>query len=288
MYATRLLIVGFALSAVGAGGGLAAYDARLDATVVPGPSAGESEHVSLQSPSTCSFFFTSGTGDQFLKYCVTANGNITQLETPAGAEHVRVGLVGEGYGFCDFSSGAAYYDYAEFGDTPNWGLATLVSQSPTTVVIARTTSDGLWTLTQTFTQSASTSSVIVSMALKNNSTIDRHVSLIRFVDVDAHGVALNTLGNTFNSVFAWVPYPSPNNLDRRGLIMQNAVSGFPMHGGTTFRTDGFRHPPDPCPNFLLFGPSDTLTEVDGAMFMQFKSDVPKARTVTVRVSYKGL
>ena len=32
----------------------------------------------------CAFTFTSGHDETFFKYCVTANGNIVQLETPRG------------------------------------------------------------------------------------------------------------------------------------------------------------------------------------------------------------
>ena len=75
--------------------------------------------AALRSPfatSACSFTFTSGTNDTFLKYCVTANGNITQLETPQGHEHIAVGAFGEGYGLCDATVGSAqvpYFDYAD-------------------------------------------------------------------------------------------------------------------------------------------------------------------------------
>ena len=36
------------------------------------------------STTACSFTFTSGADGTFLKYCVTANGNIVQFEAPSG------------------------------------------------------------------------------------------------------------------------------------------------------------------------------------------------------------
>src|SRR5262245_36288224 len=104
--------------------------------------------------SLCAFTFTSGTNGSFVKYCVTANGNITQLEIPQFHEHLAAGAFGEGYGICDATAGAEYFDYADFGDSANWGPATLVTQSATLVKIARTTADGAWTLTQNITMVA--------------------------------------------------------------------------------------------------------------------------------------
>ncbi len=93
------------------------------------------------SPATCAFTFTTGAGDTFLKYCVTANGNITLFETPAGHEHIAVGIIGEGYGICDFgnhdSKPIEYFDYAESGDSGGWSAAAVVSQTAKSVKIAR-------------------------------------------------------------------------------------------------------------------------------------------------------
>jgi hypothetical protein len=79
-------------------------------------SAAQAAPRSPFATSTCSFAFTSGANDSFLKYCVTANGNITQLETPQGHEHIAVGAFGEGYGICDLNPFVGYFDYADFGD----------------------------------------------------------------------------------------------------------------------------------------------------------------------------
>jgi hypothetical protein len=96
--------------------------------------------------STCSFTFSSGSKNTFLKYCVTANGNIAQLETPAGAENIAVGSVGEGYGVCDLQNPAsptAYNDFADFGDSGNWSVTTVLNQDAKSVKLARTTRDGI-------------------------------------------------------------------------------------------------------------------------------------------------
>jgi hypothetical protein len=230
------------------------------------------------STSTCSFTFTSGANDTFLKYCVTANGNITQLETPLGQEHIAVGDFGEGYGFCDVHSGTAYGDYADAGDSGNWGTATVLTHNATTVKIVRSTSDGIWTLTQTITQVASTSSVKIGMTLKNNTTVDRPVTLLRYADVDAAGFLLNNLDGTVNSAFAW---NSLGNDGPFGLMLQNVgTSPFDRFG----YAQNFSGGANPCHISEAQGP---LTETDGSIVYMYFIDIPGRASKTVTVSYRG-
>jgi len=233
------------------------------------------------SSATCAFTFTSGANDTFLKYCVTANGNIALFQTPAGHEHIAVGQDGEGYGLCDLFSATAYNDYAEFGDSANWGPATVLSQNAKSVKIARTTSDGAWTLTQTFTQVAgSLPSVKIAMAMKNNTTEDRVVDLVRYADVDADGASLDSLDGTAHSAFGWQP---AGNGRKFGLAMQDVAS-------TSFH-EGFAQsvPQGPAPCDLLRDVAlATLTATDGSIFMFYELHVPKGTSKTVTVSYRGL
>src|SRR5262249_1254774 len=134
---------------------------KSDSTAPPpqaaAPQVARTAPVSAAATATCAFTFTSGANDSFLKYCVTANGNVVQFETPLGHEHIAHGVPGEGYGFCDINTRTEYFDYSFFGDSPNWGDPTVVNQNTNSVKIARTTIDGVWTLTQMFTQVAGTS-----------------------------------------------------------------------------------------------------------------------------------
>src|SRR5947208_526305 len=68
----------------------------------------------------CASTYTSGTGATFFQWCVTANGNIVSLQSPAGEEHIFEGTVGEGYQICNFTDSVAYTDYAAAADTGNW------------------------------------------------------------------------------------------------------------------------------------------------------------------------
>lgn len=64
-----------------------------------------SPYVTLEQPAsnsptaiqTCYWTFTSGSGNTYLSYCVTPNGNITYLETPHGyaqINHTYAALLG--------------------------------------------------------------------------------------------------------------------------------------------------------------------------------------------------
>ncbi len=88
---------------------------------------------------TCSYDFTTGSGNTFLSYCVTVNGNILDIQTPFGQN--MMGGNGEGYGICDQNAPMNYTDYG-VSDTGNWQNAVVLSHSSTTVKIARTTLDG--------------------------------------------------------------------------------------------------------------------------------------------------
>ena len=45
------------------------------------------------------------------------NGNIVEFQSPKGAEYIRIGSFGEGYGVCDFTTTTRYSDYADYGDS---------------------------------------------------------------------------------------------------------------------------------------------------------------------------
>jgi hypothetical protein len=239
---------------------------------------------SLAATSACSYNFTSGTNNTYLRFCVTVNGNIPQLMTPFNREHIAVGPAGEGYGVCDNTGAAAYFDYADYGDSGNWGAPALVSQTPTSVKIARTTSDGVWTLTQTITQAASTQSVRVIMALKNNTAAARSIFLMRFADVDVSGTTSNNFDATANSAFGW--NSAFSSTPDYGLMVQNAGNTAGFNNTIPF-VQKVAFPPNPCvPGAqIAFGP---ITATDGSMLMYYEGTVPQKGTRTVTMNYKGM
>ena len=178
-----------AIFAISVAGVVHAQDAGPDARRQAAVEA-KQQFVGAASPdvaTSCTYNFTSGTGNKFMKYCVTKNGNIAQFESPAGAKYISTSPVGEGYAFCDFDSRVQYSDYAGFGDSGNWQPPVTTSSSPTVVKISRTSSDGIYTLNQVITQNAGNAYAQVAMTLKNNSANPHHVGLLRWADVDAGG-----------------------------------------------------------------------------------------------------
>jgi hypothetical protein len=231
----------------------------------------------------CAFNFTSGHDETFFKYCVTANGNIVQLETPRGREHLNVAdKIGEGYGLCD--QGGEYFDYAEFGESGNWNAASVVSQDTQSVKIARTTRDGIWTFTQTITQVAAGSpSANVAMAITNNTDTQRDVIIFRYANVNADGIAKNNLDSTVDAAFAWNSFSRPPQVGF-GLMLQNV-------GSTPFHHTGFMlnvpNPPEPC-NAFVHAPKHLITNTDGSIVVDYALGIGSHETRTVTVAYKGM
>jgi len=250
--------------------------------------------ISDAATATCAFTFTSGAGDSFLKYCVTANGNVVQFETPLGHEHIAHGVPGEGYGLCDINTRTEYFDYSFFGDSPNWDEPAVVSQSATSVKIARTTIDGVWTLSQTFTQVAGTSpSVKVAMTLKNNTTIDRSVFLMRYADVEPDHLFESSMGATSNSAFAWdqTVFANIGLRGNFGLMLQG--DPLPQQTATDLGPQGFiedntfSDPPPPCNPYKNFI-AGTPPVSKGSIVMIYELAIPKKSAKAITVNYKGL
>ena len=119
------------------------------------------------------------------------------------------------------------------GTARNWKAAHLVSKTATVVKITRTTTDGIWTLTQTITRVTPTATVKVAMALKNNTAVARTVNLIRSVDVDANGTTTNNLDGTDNSAWGY------NGSLGRGLMLTREKNDF-SHDGSARNSAGPR------------------------------------------------
>jgi hypothetical protein len=233
----------------------------------------------IDATSVCAHTFTApGSATKFfLKYCTTVNGNIAQFESPSGVEHIRVGAFGEGYGICDATGGGRYFDYADFGDSGNWLAPVQLSLNATTVKIARTTSDGLWTLTQTIQMNANEAYAKVTMALKNNTGINRSVNLYRWADVDASGAVSNIMDGTADSAWGY------NVSLGRGLKVRRQVNNPFSHNGWARNTAS--GPADPCnldPNYV-----GSLSGVDGSIVLYHGITVPKLASKSVVLSYQA-
>jgi hypothetical protein len=232
--------------------------------------------------SACSYTFSSGAGDTLLQYCVTANGNLTQMQMPAGQELINQGItVGEGYGICNESPATAYYDYGGWGDSGNWNAPKVLSLTATSVKIARTTSDGIWTLTQTITQDKTTPSVKIAMALKNNTAATRKAYLVRYADVDAGNWIANNVDGTANSAFAWGS--TTGNLDGWGLMLKNTGTRWGYVNG--FGQPSFP-PPNPCA--FAFNWIGLVTNTDGSIVLAYADNIAGGKTKTANMAYRGM
>ncbi len=252
--------------------------AKEAAAAVAQKNAAQSVPRSIDATSTCLFTLTSGANNTFLKYCVTVNGNITQLQTPAGHEHIAVGSFGEGYGICDANTLVQYDDYADFGDTGNWGAPVTTHPSATVVKVVRSTIDGIWTLTQTITQVAGTSSIKITMALKNNTAVTRRAFVIRYADVDADSVFGNNFDATLNSSWG-------NNSKGFGLMLQN-IGNPPASNGWVSITQNVSGGPAPCSIFTHEAENTTAT--DGSVVLLYDNNFGAHVSKTYTMQYKGL
>jgi hypothetical protein len=240
------------------------------------------QEVDAQSEVTsCAYTFTSGSAETYLKYCVTTNGNIVSFQSPSGIEHIKSDTSSEGYGLCDGGAGLEYYDWAGAGASANWGKATLVTHTATEVKIERTTSDGVWTLTQTITQNMAGAYAKVEMQFKNNSAVAKGGFFMRWADVNADNSTINNLDST--ALSAWGYREATNDIvfTPYGLLLQNLGVATISHSGYALNSN---QPPDVCEPAL--NANGTLTATDGSIMMLYAfGGLGKNQTATVNVKY---
>ena len=236
--------------------------------------------------------FASGSGNTYLGYCVTVNGNITYLETPSGHAHIggeaEFSSFGEGYGICNASPGITqYYDWAGFGDSGNWDTPILLGKTATSVKIARTTSDGIWTLTQTIALVATTPAIKITMQLKNNTTVDRSAFLVRYADADADATYLNNLDATQNTAAAWNPLGSLETVHGHnyGLLLQNV--GTPKFAYWQGFAPNTPNPPNACA-YAYYAPGNTSIQTNGSLVMGYEDTIAHKGSKTVILTYRGM
>jgi hypothetical protein len=237
---------------------------------------------SMATPA-CSHNFSSGAGDTALNYCVTVNGNITSIETPELHQNVAVEQA-EGYGVCDLNTGVSYTDYAGLGDSGNWGPPTLVSQTATAVKIARTSTDGIWTLTQVITQGTGITPYIkIGMTLKNNTSVARNAWLIRYLDADVDQVVLNSTDANRLGAAEWNSMEIVGPDQAVGLMLQTVGDHLFAHQALV---QTVYTPPDPC-NAFAHRSTVELIYTDASMVMTFQPLVGARSSVTATMMYKG-
>jgi hypothetical protein len=200
-----------------------------------------------------------------------------QFDRPSGFEYIAIGLIDEGYCICDNNSGVAYDDYAGL-DTGNWGPTTATFPNATTAKFVRTTSDGIWTLTQTIKQikanGAGPGSVKVTMAVKNSTGIARSIFLVRQADVDAGGTITDNFDQSQDAAFG-------NDNVFNGLSLTTNTFTFDHYAALWTTAAG----PNPC-NFNVNRLSAPATGIDGSIGHLYAFTVPAGASKTVNMTYK--
>jgi hypothetical protein len=238
---------------------------------------------------SCLFNFHSGSGNTFLAFCVTATGNIAEIIAPAGHDLLNTGVGTDGYGICDGNSVTSYFDYGVVdGDSGNWGSATVLSSTSKSVKIARSTNDGIWTLTQTISLVPAMPSVKVVMALKNNTAVSRAAALLRYADVN---VDTNVTGNfnsnfsaTSNTAAGWTASDPISGTPGFGLLLEN-VGNAPFSFVNGYARTTF-HGPSPCA-FAQDSSGTPLVDTDGSIALVYNDSVGPKQTKTATMIYKG-
>jgi hypothetical protein len=242
----------------------------------------------------CMFTYTSAPPKPSMTFCVSPNGNLTNLQIPIGSNGlVAEGLIGysgllegsEGYGVCQESPVASYFDYINNAgeDATTWMAATVVSQTTTSIKIARTTADGNWTLTQTFTaQETIPPAVQVTMALHNNTTVAHVVYLVRVVGTTYH-YDYNS-SSTQSNAFAW-GNSSPVDNFGLGFLMSNV--GTPQFGFMNSYVWQAEWLSNPC-NFAGNAATAPTNQGQGIMSIAYVDTIGAKKTKTATIRYTTL
>jgi hypothetical protein len=177
--------------------------------------------------------FTSGTGGTFLKICITDNGNISWIESPAGYVHLQNR---EGYAVCSGGvpgNGATVHGFDANIAAAGWGSPTASQPNGAgtlPLIITRKSMDGVIQLKQTFTLNAPEREVNVKMDVKNTSAgILDSVYLSRYYDGDIDGQITNLYDRNQEAVWARGQY----NNTAHGLMLNAAPAA-----NISFRASG--------------------------------------------------
>jgi hypothetical protein len=233
---------------------------------------------------SCAFNFGSDTANTLAQFCVAETGNITRIETPLGREMVHDGVGSDGYGLCNLDSGiSSYSDYGVNGDSVNLGSPVLLSRTAMSVEIARTTSDGIWTLTQTISLVPATPAIQVAVALKNNTAVPITAYLPRYSDINVDSGVFNDeddLSATENSAFEWIAtVPFAGNF---GTVLQLQNVGNSQFGFVSGYARTTLLGPNPC-NFAKDSSATPVVDTDGSVVLTYVDTIAaEVDQVTIR------
>ena len=122
----------------------------------------------------------SGTGANYMKICVSKQGNVVSFESPQGSEHIRVGQVIEGYAICGHQHPNEFEAY-NYGANSDFADAYKVQQpnGKNTFPLTLSIKAGEKELVQTFARNAANRELTITMRLYNRSAQTFYISRIR-------------------------------------------------------------------------------------------------------------
>jgi hypothetical protein len=174
--------------------------------------------VPASAVSACFSHFAAGSGDTYIGACVGARGNLVSLESAPGVNHLGA-EGGEGYVVCDGIGTTHGYDVDTYGAS-GFGPATVAQPNgPNTfpLTITRTTTDGIFRLTQKYALEAANRDVKITMVVKNiTGAVRTGVQVFREADLDVGGSSADDVfAATWRTLFA---LPSNSTHDDAVLV----------------------------------------------------------------------
>ena len=159
----------------------------------------------------------------------------------------------------------------------------MVSQTATSVKIARTTTDGNWTLTQTFTaEETIPPAVRVTMALHNNTTVAHVAYLVRAVGTTY--IYSRNSSSTQSNAFAWANSSPVDNFGY-GFLMSNV--GTPQFGFMNSYVWQGSWLGNPC-NFAGNAATAPTNQGEGVMSIAYVDSIGAKKTKTATIRYTTL
>ena len=250
------------------------------------------DNLIAPSTITCAASYASGTGERHTTDCVTVNGNITEFSVN-NEEMINQGVVDEGYGICDFSTGVSYYDYGA-NDSGNLLASSFTTPTAKTAVSTRISSDGIWQITNTITQTFATATapgkVTAKTVLKNLTGISRTVFFLRHADLDANAdPSHNDFDWGVNSAFGIFNGTFNGTSTSKGYGLAMLDASYSGTGGTNqnfYTLNTFAGPTNVCNPF----PNISVQPFsgDGSLMGLFGVAVPAHGSKTFTVTYQPL
>jgi hypothetical protein len=250
--------------------------------------------------------FSCGATSTFTKVGITDHGNVLQLESPAGNEHILVGTARSGYQVC-YDTGGGFAAAWDFGSNEGgWPAGAIVFQpnGPSTfpLEIRRTSADGKVSLKRRFTGnsfvatgplfdlngdgvSCSTLSecgncgnrtIHVLTTITNNTGLTMSVRFVELVDVDISGTSTNDrFAKTADAAIGWEDLADTGaDTESRGVLLQTlilpAAPEVFLFGGYSVNGLATGAPPPNClPGSTATGPAVTPTgPTDGELYLR--------------------